>query len=72
MDDDRQPRRQDRERDLILGPGEYANILDETKGHVSIWVGPSKASLSATDRPVVFDAGLRKFPDGEAGQLFHY
>jgi major vault protein len=56
-----QPGRRDRERDLILGPGEYANILDETKGHVTVWVGPSKASLSQTDRPVRFDPKERKF-----------
>lgn len=53
--------RRDRERDLILGPGEYANILDETKGHVSVWVGPAKASLSQTDRPVKYDPQQRKF-----------
>jgi len=53
--------RRDRERDLILGPGEYANILDETKGHVSVWVGPSKASLSQTDRPVKYDPTQRRF-----------
>src|SRR5208337_1426300 len=51
----------DRERDLILGPGEYANILDETKGHVTVWVGPSKASLSQTDRPVQFEPKQRRF-----------
>lgn len=53
--------RRDRERDLILGPGEYANILDETKGHVTVWVGPSKASLSQTDRPVQFAPKERRF-----------
>lgn len=53
--------RRDRERDLILGPGEYANILDETKGHVSVWVGPAKASLSQTDRPVRYKPGDRRF-----------
>ena len=53
--------RRDRERDLILGPGEYANILDETKGHVTVWVGPSKASLSQTDRPVQFEPKQRRF-----------
>ena len=58
--DNMEPSR-DRERDLILGPGEYANILDETKGHVTVWVGPSKASLSQTDRPVQFDPKVRKF-----------
>ena len=61
MSDIESSSRRDRERDLILGPGEYANILDETKGHVSVWVGPAKASLSQTDRPVTYDPEQRKF-----------
>jgi major vault protein len=51
------------DRDLILGPGEYANIMDETKGHVAVYVGPSKTSLSATDRPVQFEAKRRRFKE---------
>lgn len=50
-----------RDRDLVLAPGEQALILDETKGQVIVWVGPAKASLSATDRPVKFDKGTRRF-----------
>ena len=52
-----------RERDLVLGPGEFANILDETKGNVSVYVGPVKASLSVTDRPVIFDPKTRRFEE---------
>jgi major vault protein len=58
---DRDNQRNFRERDLVLGPGEYANILDETKGGVTVYVGPSKASLSATDRPVKFSQKNRRF-----------
>jgi len=61
MSDTDSSSRRDRERDLILGPGEYANILDETKGHVSAYAGPAKASLSQTDRPVKYDPQQRKF-----------
>jgi len=46
-----EPEGRGRERDLMLGPTEYAMILDETKGHVAVYVGPHKTSLSNTDRP---------------------
>jgi major vault protein len=42
------------ERDLVLAPNEEAFILDETKGHVVTYVGPTKASLGNTDKPVFF------------------
>jgi major vault protein len=52
------PEMTQRERDLILGPNEYAMILDETKGNITLYVGPHKTSLSGTDKPVVLnDAG---------------
>ena len=54
-------RRQESGGELVLSPGEYANILDETKGNVAVYSGPAKASLSATDRPVRFDSVKRKF-----------
>jgi len=50
-----------RERDLVLGPHEYAMILDETKGNVSVFVGPHKTSLSNTDRPVLFEERTGNF-----------
>ena len=46
---------------MVLGPNEYANILDETKGNVSVYVGPVKTSLSNTDRPVLFDRNTGSF-----------
>lgn len=50
-----------RERDLVLAPNQYAYILDETKGHVIVWVGPTKQSLSNTDRPVTYSEKTKKF-----------
>lgn len=44
-----------RDRDLVLPPGQFAYVLDETKGIVSVHVGPTKTSLSNTDRPVLLD-----------------
>lgn len=43
--------------DLVLAPGEYAFVLDSTKGQVSTIVGPNKVSLSNTDQPLVECAG---------------
>jgi len=47
--------------DLILAPGEYAYILDGSKGNINVATGPMKTSLSETDRAVVFDDKTRKF-----------
>lgn len=49
------------ERDLVLAPNEFAYISDQTKGHIQVYTGPHKASLSATDVPVVFDDRSKKF-----------
>ena len=49
------------QKDLVLAPNEYAYVLDDTKGNVSCWVGPSKTSLSQSDRLVVFDSKSKKF-----------
>ncbi len=50
-----------RERDLVLAPNEYAYISDQTKGHVITYVGPYKTSLANTDKPVVFDGETKRF-----------
>jgi len=50
-----------RERDLVLPANEYALIMDQTKGHISVHTGPTKQSLSATDQPVRFDSGIGRF-----------
>lgn len=55
-------RRPDRgDTDLVLAPGEYAYVLDTTKGHVNVIVGPYKASMSATDQTVRWESGSRRF-----------
>ena len=49
------------QKDLVLSINEYAYVLDETKGHVVCWVGPSKTSLSNSDKLVRFDARSKSF-----------
>ena len=51
----------DMQKDLVLSINEYAYVLDETKGHVVCWVGPSKTSLSNSDKLVRFDAKSKSF-----------
>lgn len=50
-----------RDRDLVLPPNTFAYVLDSTKGKVSAYVGPYKASLSNTDQPVVWDHDRKRF-----------
>lgn len=52
---------QQRERELVLAPNEFAYILDRTKGHIDVYCGPHKSSLANTDSPVVFDERLKRF-----------
>ena len=49
------------QKDLVLSINEYAYVLDETKGHVVCWVGPSKTSLSNSDKLVRFDPKTKSF-----------
>ena len=49
------------QKDLVLSINEYAYVLDETKGHVVCWVGPSKTSLSNSDKLVRFDTRSKSF-----------
>jgi len=58
MTDDRN---MSRNRDLVLPPRTQAYVLDTTKGKVSVYVGPSKTSLSDTDRLVRWDKNQRQF-----------
>lgn len=52
---------ENRERDLVLAPNEYAFISDQTKGNINVYVGPFKTSLANTDKPVVFDFESKRF-----------
>jgi hypothetical protein len=44
-----------RDRDLVLAPGEFAYVLDTTKGLVNVNVGPYKTSMAGTDQPVIWE-----------------
>jgi major vault protein len=48
-------------KDLVLAPGEYAYVADDTKGLVDVCVGPFKVSLANTERPVVFSYEKKRF-----------
>jgi major vault protein len=52
---------ENRERDLVLAPNEYAFISDQTKGNINVYVGPYKTSLANTDKPVVFNNQTKRF-----------
>lgn len=47
-------------RDLVLAPGEFAFVLDTTKGLINTYVGPIKNSMSNTDQPVLWDKAKRR------------
>lgn len=47
--------------ELVLPPGVFAFILDNTKGNVTTYCGPTKSSLSQTDQPVKFDKDTGRF-----------
>lgn len=49
--------REIRERDILVAPNEYAYVQDLTKGDIVLYVGPTKISLSNTERVVVLRAG---------------
>lgn len=49
------------QKDLVLSINEYAYVEDETKGHVICWVGPSKTSLSQSDKLVNFNPKTKRF-----------
>ena len=46
---------ENRERDLVLAPNEFAFISDQTKGNVITYVGPYKTIMANTDKPVYFN-----------------
>ncbi|RLB54826.1 MAG: hypothetical protein DRJ42_08055 [Deltaproteobacteria bacterium] len=46
-----------RERDILVAPNEYAYVQDLTKGHIVLYVGPTKVSLSNTERMILFRNG---------------
>src|ERR1700733_13208786 len=57
-----------RDTELVLSPGVFAFVLDETKGHINTLCGPIKQSLSNTDRLVIFDSETGRFVPASQGQ----
>lgn len=57
-----------RETELVLSPGVYAYVLDQTKGPVSVNCGPHKSSLSNTDLLVVYNARTKRFDHANGQQ----
>ena len=74
--------RDTRERDILLAYNEYAYVQDMTKGDINLYVGPTKISLSNTERmvrtdpqtgkviPVYFDenGGVQNFVNATSAQ----
>lgn len=46
-----------RERDILVAPNEFAYVQDLTKGDIVLYVGPTKISLSNTERLIHFRGG---------------
>lgn len=46
-----------RERDILVAPNEYAYVQDLTKGDIVLYVGPTKISLSNTERMITLEGG---------------
>lgn len=51
----------ERHGDLILPQGTYTLVQDGASGQVDVIVGPHKASLADTDKPVIYDHNTRRF-----------
>lgn len=59
------------QKDLVLGPNEYAYLWDRTKGAVVCHCGPTKTSLSNTDSPVNFNAQTKRFEECTVEESVH-
>jgi major vault protein len=57
----------DQNRELVLVLGTYAHILDQTKGHINVIVGPFKTTASQTDLPVRWN-GVKYEPIADLNQ----
>ena len=60
-----------RNRDLVLSPNEYAYVLDSTKGIVSSIVGSYKLSLSNSDKLVDFNEDTKRFEECGSSEAIH-
>jgi major vault protein len=53
--------KQGRDTELVLPPGVFAYVQDNTKGNINTYCGPYKSSLSNTDQLVTYNADSKKF-----------
>ena len=60
--------KQGRDTELVLPPGTYAFVLDETKGNINAYCGPIKQSLSNTDQLVIYNTSTKRFDRAPAAQ----
>jgi hypothetical protein len=61
-----------RERDILVAPNEFAYVQDLTKGDIVLYVGPTKISLSNTERMIVLrDGRFEPVRGDEAGLGVH-
>ncbi len=61
-----------RERDILVAPNEYAYVQDLTKGDIVLYVGPTKVSLSNTERMIEHrDGRFVPVRGDEAGMSVH-
>lgn len=58
-----------REKELVLPPGVYAYVLDQTKGPISVYCGPYKSSLSNTDQLVTYNPETKRFDEAYNQQI---
>ncbi len=61
------------DQDLVVTPGQFCYLLDQTKGNIDVLVGPFKTSLSQTDTAVRWESRTRTFEpcsQSEAKQQF--
>jgi hypothetical protein len=49
--------RETRERDILVAGNEFAYVQDLTKGDIVLYAGPTKISLSNTERMIEYDGG---------------
>ena len=52
-------------KDLVLAPGEFAYVLETSKGSVITYVGPNVQGMGANQVPVVWDNNGRKFTQSD-------
>lgn len=63
---------QDEQRDLVLDPLQFVDVLDETKGQITVYVGPTRTTLSPNDKSVKYslEKGFERCQLEQAVQSF--